>query len=355
MAWTDFYTEEELARARGMDEFGMGTNMAPGGNLFGEVQSSQSTTGSGAQFLQPTFESLGRYIEENPAEAAMMGLTFIPGVGWVARGAMSGYKAIKGSRAIDKLLRSGKTAAESLTSKKVPLLSKGTGKTPKGEQLVNTQGQKMTTRQFSPARTAATAGAVTLGLNEISKQPGQTSLFGQKQPGVSNVNVSTRNTNKMGLNGETPTIPYTEESVPLEAAGTNRFKMNFSALGPLAAELQRAGTPLRYRKDMPTGQDVRLKNLKAQTDAMTAQAALGKSGMTNFYKNVNASEIPPSVLTKMFMPEFGGWFGISKEQAEALANQRAATFISKRGEMVSAGKNPTMKEVLDALKEELNK
>jgi len=323
--------------------------------LFGEVQSSQSTTGSGAQFLQPTFESLGRYIEENPAEAAMMGLTFIPGVGWVARGAMSGYKAIKGSRAIDKLLRSGKTAAESLTSKKVPLLSKGTGKTPKGEQLVNTQGQKMTTRQFSPARTAATAGAVTLGLNEISKQPGQTSLFGQKQPGVSNVNVSTRNTNKMGLNGETPTIPYTEESVPLEAAGTNRFKMNFSALGPLAAELQRAGTPLRYRKDMPTGQDVRLKNLKAQTDAMTAQAALGKSGMTNFYKNVNASEIPPSVLTKMFMPEFGGWFGISKEQAEALANQRAATFISKRGEMVSAGKNPTMKEVLDALKEELNK
>ena len=183
MAWTDWYTEEELARARAnADEFGMGTDMSPNSNLFNEVQSSESTTGSGAQILQPTFESLGKYIEENPAEAAIMGLTFIPGVGWVARGAMSGYKAIRGSSAIDKLLRGGKSAAESLTTKPVPLLSKGTGKTPKGQPLVNTKGETLMTRGFSPARTAGTAGAVTLGVNEISKEAGKTSLLGQVQP-----------------------------------------------------------------------------------------------------------------------------------------------------------------------------
>jgi len=180
-------------------------------------------------------------------------------------------------------------------------------------------------------------------------------------PQVTNDNLLRTRTGNVDSNtGMVRQGPLTQQGL-FDAGGTvgtgtsDRFKMNFSALGPLAAELQRAGTPLRYRKDMPTGQDIRLKNLKSQTDAMTAQAALGKSGMTNFYKNVNASEIPSSVLTKMFMPEFGGLFGSSKEEAEALANQRAAAFISKRGEMVSAGKNPTMKEVLDALKEELNK
>jgi len=166
----------------------------------------------------------------------------------------------------------------------------------------------------------------------------------------SNGNAPVRNTNKMGLYGGTPTIPYTEENVP-QSFLNNIFGDSFRMpIGIRPENAERAAerlmyydTPLKYRTQMKSPRELDLEQAKTAASA-------GKARSTNFYKNVTASEIPSSVLVNMFTPESGGFFGMSKTEAESLGNSRAAAYISKRGEMIAQGLNPTHQQVLDALK-----
>ena len=132
---------------------------------------------------------------------------------------------------------------------------------------------------------------------------------------------------------------------PAEAKGLfgSGIKFRPENMGYAAEKLIEYGTPLKYRKEGKSDREL------AMLDAKTAAAA-GKTRMTNFYKNVNASEISPTVLTKLFTPESGGFFGMSETEADATAAARVSAYISKRGEMIAQGLNPTHKQVMDALK-----
>lgn len=115
MAWTDWYTEEELAKARAFDEFGMGTDMSPSGSLFDEIQSSQQ---------------VGDEASRQEAQNIFTGLSMIPVLGPTMRGGQ--YAVSKLAPFLKKPFTSTVPKISKTTGQPVPVYQSKSIKMPSG-------------------------------------------------------------------------------------------------------------------------------------------------------------------------------------------------------------------------------